>query len=127
MGRQILMSDTIENLPIASDKITQHGLDGRFSYGSRFSYNFSQSITDLAENKFRKTGKGLTYKDLMDAGVVIHKNQAQEVLKYQLRKGNLFTLKDRKPQEYYPTKIKSVVFEKMLKGIHPYNPQGSTP
>ena len=117
------MSDTIENLPIASDKITQHGLDGRFSYGSR-SYNFSQSITDLAENKFRKTGKGLTYKDLMDAGVVIHKHQAQEVLKYQLRKGNLFTLKDRKPQEYYPTKIKSVVFEKYAKRNSPIQPSG---
>jgi hypothetical protein len=66
MEMKILMSDTIENLPIASDKITQHGLVGGFSYGSR-SYNFSQSITHLAEDKFRKTGKGLTYKGLRGA------------------------------------------------------------
>jgi hypothetical protein len=123
MEMKILMSDTIENLPIASDKITQHSLVGRFSYGSR-SYNFSQSITDLAVVKFRKTGKGLTYKDLRDAGVVIHKHQAQEVLKYQLRKGNLFTLKDKRPQEYYPTKIKSEVFERTAKRNSPIQPSG---
>jgi hypothetical protein len=119
---KIQTSDTIENLPLASNKITQQGLDGRFTYGRR-SYNFSQSIIDLAVVRFRKTGKGLTYKDLMDAGVVIHKHQAQEVLKYQLRKGNLITLKDRRPQEYYPTKIKSEVL-KNAKRISPIQPSG---
>jgi hypothetical protein len=125
MEMKILTSDTIENLPVASAKITQDGLGGGFSYGSR-SYNFSQSITDLAVVKFRKTGKGLTYKCLMDAGVAIHKRQAQEVLKYQLRKGNLFTLKDKRPQEYYPTKIKSEVFEKTAKRNSPIQPSGVT-
>src|SRR5215217_292502 len=102
------MSDTNKNLPLTSNEITLQGLAGRFASSSR-SYNFSHSITDLAVDKFRKTGKGITYKDLMDAGVVVHKHQAQEALKYQLRKSNLFTLGDKRPQEYYPTKIKSEI------------------
>jgi hypothetical protein len=111
------------NLPLRSNTITQQESVGRAFTGGR-SYNFSSSITDLAVVRFRKTGKGLTYKDLLGAGVVIHKNQAQEVLKYQLRKGNLFTLKDRRPQEYYPTKIKSEVFEKNAKRNSPIQPSG---
>jgi hypothetical protein len=90
------MFDTIKNLPLTSKNITQQGLVGRFSSGSK-SYNFSHSITGLAVDKFRKTGKGITYKDLMDAGVVVHKHQAQEVLKYQLKTGNLFTIQDKRP------------------------------
>lgn len=117
------MFDTIKNLPLTSKKITQEGLAGRFSSGSR-SYNFSHSITGLAVNRFRKTGKGITYKDLMDAGVVAHKHQAQEILKYQLRIGNLFTLQDKRPQEYYPNKIKSEVIEKIAKRNTPIQPTG---
>jgi hypothetical protein len=115
------MSDIIENLPLTSKKIPQEGLAGRFTSGSR-SYNFSYSITDLAAGKFRKIGRGIIYKDLMDAGLVIHKDQAQEVLKYQLRKGNLFTLGDKRPQEYYPTKIKSEIIEKLSKRNTPIQP-----
>jgi hypothetical protein len=117
------MFDTIKNLQLTSKKIPQQGLVGRFSSGSR-SYNFSHSITDLAVDKFRKTGKGITYKDLMDAGVVVHKHQAQEVLKYQLRRGNLFTIQDKRPQEYYPSKIRSEVAEKIAKRNTPIQPSG---
>ena len=117
------MFDTIKNLPLTSKKIPQEGLVGRFSSGSK-SYNFSYSITDLAVDKFRKTGKGVTYKDLMDAGVVVHKHQAQEVLKYQLRIGNLFTIQNKRPQEYYPNKIKSEVVEKIAKRNTPTQPPG---
>jgi hypothetical protein len=120
---KIQTSDTIENLPLASNKITQQGLDGRFTYGSR-SYNSSKSITDLAVDRFRRIGKGITYKDLMEAGVVVHKPQAQEALKYQLRKGNLFTIKDKRPQEYYPAKIKSEVLEKTAERNTPILPSG---
>jgi hypothetical protein len=88
---------TIKNLPLTSKKIPKEDLVGRFSSGSK-SYNFSYSITDLAIDKFRKAGKGITYKDLMDAGVVVHKRQAQESLKYQLKIGNLFTIQDKRPQ-----------------------------
>src|SRR5215216_4400962 len=117
------MFDTIKNLPLTSDKIPQQGLVGRFASGSR-SYNFSYGITDLAVDKFRKTGKGITYKDLMDAGVAVHKHQAQEILKYQLRIGNLFTIQDKRPQEYYPNKIKSEVVEKVAKRNTPIQPSG---
>jgi hypothetical protein len=119
------MSNTIKNLPLTSEKILQDGLASRFSSGSR-SYNLSHSITDLAARKFRKTGQAITYKDLMDAGLVVHKHQAQEVLKYQLRKGNLFTLGDKRPQEYYPTKIKSEAIKKIAKGNTPIQPSGVT-
>jgi hypothetical protein len=115
------MSDIIKNLPLTSKKIPQEGHVGRFTSGSR-SYNSSDSITELASDKYRKTGRGTKYKDLMDAGLVIHKDQAQEVLKFQLRKGRLFTLGDKRPQEYYPTKIKSEIIEKIAKRNTPIQP-----
>ena len=117
------MFDTIKNLRLGSSKITQQGLVGRFSSGSR-SYNFSYSVIQIAVGKFRKTGRGITYKDLMDAGVAVHKRQAQEVLKYQLRIGKLFTLKDKRPQQYYPTKTRSEVIEKVAKRNTPIQPSG---
>lgn len=119
------MSDTIGNLPITSNNIPQLALIDRFTSGSR-SYNFSYSITQLAVDKFRKTGRGIKYPDLMDAGLVIHKSQAQEVLKYQLKIGNLFTLEDKKPQGYYPVKIRSEVIEKIAKRNTPIQPSGVT-
>jgi hypothetical protein len=51
----------------------------------------------------------------MDAGIAIHKRHAQDVLKYHFRKGDIFTLKDKRPQQYYPTNIKSEVIEKTAK------------
>jgi hypothetical protein len=108
------MSDITKNLPLTPKEIPQEGLAGGFTSGSR-SYNSSDSISELAADKFRKTGRGTNYKDLMDAGRVVHKHQAQEVLKFQLRKGKLFTLGDKRPQEYYPTKIKSEIIEKLSK------------
>jgi hypothetical protein len=116
-------SKYIENPLLAPHRITQHALVGSVSQGNR-SYNFSHSITDLAVDRFRQTGKGITYKDLMDAGIVVHKRQAQEVLKYQLRIGNLFTIQDKRPQKYYPTKIKSEVVEKVAKRNTPIQPSG---
>lgn len=117
------LPDTIKNLPLTSDKITQQALVGSCLDGIR-SYNFSYDITKLAVNKFTKTGRGITYKDLMDAGLTIQKNQAQEVLKYQLRRGNLFTLQDKRPQEYYPTTIKAEVIERIAKRNTPIHPSG---
>src|SRR5215208_538719 len=117
------MFDTIKNFPLTSKKITQEGLVGRFSSGSK-SYNFSYNITDLAVGKFRQTGMGIIYKDLMDAGVAVHKRQAQETLKYQLKIGNLFTIQDKRPQEYYPTKTRSEVIEKVAKRNTPIQPSG---
>ncbi len=83
----------------------------------------SSKIIELAADKFEKTGKGITYKDLMDAGIVIHKRHAQDILKYHLRKWDIFTLKDKRPQQYYPTNIKSKVIEKITKNT-PIDPKG---
>src|SRR5215211_5259000 len=105
-----------------SSKITQLDVVGQSSPGCR-SYIHSSTIIDLATDKFEKTRKGITYNDLMDAGIVIHKNHAQDVLKYHLRKGDIFTLKDMRPQQYYLTNIKSKLIEKKAKNT-PIDPTG---
>jgi hypothetical protein len=105
-----------------SNKITQLDLVGQ-SFPSCKSYIHSSTIIELAADKFNKTGKGITYKDLMQAGIVVHKNHAQDVLKYHLRKGDIFTLKDKRPQQYYPTEIRAEVIEKILKNT-PIDPTG---
>lgn len=111
-----------KNLHLVSNKITHLELVGNYIAGSR-SYVSSSKITELAIYKFRKTGEGLTYKDLMDAGVIIHKKQAQETLKYHLREQNIFALKDRRPQQYYPTKFKSEILERKARNT-PIQPSG---
>jgi hypothetical protein len=97
-----------------STKITQLDLVGQCFSGCR-SYIHSWKIIELATDKFKKTGKGITYKDLMDAGIALHKTHAQDILKYHLTRGNIFTLKNMRPQQYYPTKIKAEVIEKITK------------
>jgi hypothetical protein len=106
-----------------SSKITQLDLVGQ-SFSGRRSYIHSSTIIELATDKFEKTGKGITYKDLVDAGISIHKKHTQVILKYHLRKGNIFTLKDKRPQQYYPTHIKSEVIEKILAKNTPIDPTG---
>jgi hypothetical protein len=59
----------------------------------------------------------------MEAGIVIHKRHAQDILKYHLRKGDIFTLKDKRPQQYYPTGIRAEVIEKIAKNT-PIDPTG---
>jgi hypothetical protein len=105
-----------------SSRITQLDLVGQ-SFSGRRSYIHSSKIIELATDKFKKTGKGITYKDLMDAGIAIHKRHAQDVLKYHLRKGDIFALKDKRPQQYYPTNIESEVKEKIEKNT-PIDPTG---
>jgi hypothetical protein len=105
-----------------SSRITQLDLVGQCFSGCR-TYIHSAKIVELANNKFKKTGKGITFKDLMDAGMSVRKKHAQDILKYHLRKNNIFTLKDMRPQQYYPTKIKAEVLEKLAKNT-PIDPTG---
>jgi hypothetical protein len=105
-----------------SSRITQLDLVGQ-SFSGRRSYIHSWKIIELATDKFKKTCKGITYNDLMDAGISIHKNHAQDILKYHLGKGNIFTLKDKRPQQYYPTEIRAEVKEKIAKNT-PIDPTG---
>jgi hypothetical protein len=101
-----------KNLPPTSDKITQLDLVGSSNIYGRRPYTSSKRIIEFAIGRFRKAGKGLTYIDLMISGIAL-RQQAQDILKYQLRQGNIFILKDRRPQQYYPTKIRSEVIEKI--------------
>jgi hypothetical protein len=111
--------------PQTPDRIIQLGLVDSSTFRSR-SYTQASRITELAIDKFRRTGSGITYKDLMETGIVIHKKQAQDVLKYHFRRKNLFSLADRRPQQYYPTKYKSEILEKLSKNT-PIDPSGVDP
>jgi hypothetical protein len=83
----------------------------------------ADQITELAIKVYRtKNGKGVTYPDLMDAGLVCYKKQAQKMLKYHLGKGTLFTLRDTRRQQYYPSSIRSEVVKKDLQKNGPVDP-----
>jgi hypothetical protein len=62
----------------------------------------------------------------MEAGLAKHKKQAQDTLKHCLQNGTLFTLRDCRPQEYYPNAIKSEVMTKQLSKNTAIDPTGAT-
>ena len=117
-----MATKNIKNTLHLGCKITQLDLVGNNTFRNR-SYTCASSIAEAAIDKFRRTGNGLTYKDLMNNGMIFHKKQAQETLKYHLRRKNLFSLADKRPQQYYPTKFKSEILEKLAKNT-PINPSG---
>jgi hypothetical protein len=79
-------------------------------------YISSKEMTDLAVDHYRtKKGTGITWKYLTEIGLAKNKQQAQDTLKYHLKKGTLFTLGDKRPQQYYPTAIKSDIMESLQK------------
>jgi hypothetical protein len=91
----------------------------------RYRYLSSRQITEIAIELYTtKGGKGITYTDLLERGFGLHKRQAQDMLKYHLRKGTLFTLEDKRPQQYYPTEIKSEIKQKKLQKNTPICPSG---
>jgi hypothetical protein len=95
--------------------LAAQGLVGR-------NYISAEEMTELAINHYRtKKGKGITLQYLIEKGLVQHKKQAQDTLKYHLRKGTLFTIADKRPQQYYPTSIKSEIIQNLGKNtpIHP--------
>ena len=63
----------------------------------------------MAVEKYHKNGKGITFKDLLSAGLASHKEQAQITLKHCLQTSLLFSLGNYKPQLYYPTRLKSEI------------------
>lgn len=74
-------------------------------------YVLADEIIKLAIQKYEKNGRGLIFADLLRAGLAPHKIHAQNMLKYQRRKGNLFKIGDKRPQQYYATAIKARVIE----------------
>ena len=87
-------------------------------------YVTSDQITKLAVETYKmKRGRGITYIDLLGKGLTVHKKQAQDMLKYHFRKETLFTLEDKRPQQYYPTAIRAEVIENKQKNT-PIDPTG---
>jgi hypothetical protein len=79
-------------------------------------YVNTEQITSLAVEVYKKKcGRGITYQDLLNNGFACHKRQAQDTLKYHLKKGTLFTLGDKRPQQYYPSAIRSDIMENLQK------------
>lgn len=79
-------------------------------------YVSAEQVRELAIEIYKtKCGRGITYTDLLENGVANHKEHAQDMLKYHLRTGTLITLGNKRPQQYYPTAIKSKIIENKQK------------
>lgn len=77
-------------------------------------YTKAKRIETLAVNKFKQNGLGISFNDLLSNGLAEHKPQAQRTLKHCLRGGILFTPYNHKPQQYYPTCLKSEILNKNM-------------
>src|SRR3954470_23709282 len=93
-----------QNIPIAL-----RGQCLRDGNGIRRRYVGANEIENLAFNKYKENGRGITINELLTNGLVLHKKQAQTTLKYCLRRGILFTLSNCKPQQYYPSRLRSEI------------------
>ncbi len=108
------------NTPQVDQKFTPLVLAAQELFGRN--YISSHEITDLAISHYRtKKGKGITFEYLIENGLARHKKQSQDTLKYHFRKETLFTLANKRPQQYYPTTIKSEIIENLGKNtpVHP--------
>jgi hypothetical protein len=82
-------------------------------------YIRSKEVQELAVEKYRKNGRGITFNDLISRGITKTKGQAQRKLKNCLKNKVLFTIQHHKPQLYYPTCIKSHILENKNAPIDP--------
>ena len=80
-------------------------------------YTSTKEIEDVAIRKYKNNGSGITFDYLLSSGLANHKKQAQTTLKYCLRRNILFVLTNHKPQQYYPTCLKSEILSKLSKNI----------
>jgi hypothetical protein len=94
--------------PVENSKNTLLSLSAQICF--RNHHVTSDQITKLAVETYKmKGGRGITYVDLLGKGLAVHKKQAQDMLKYHFRKETLFTLEDKRPQQYYPTAIRGTL------------------
>jgi hypothetical protein len=82
------------------------------------------AIQALAEQVFRKTGRSITYNHLLYSRFARSKPEAQLLLKRSRMGGFLFTFKNRRPQQYYPSNRKSEVMKYLLSENAPIDPTG---
>jgi hypothetical protein len=112
------MSDT-KSTPLGNSKSTPLALSAQVRRCNQ--YVNSHEITKLAIEVYKaKGGRGITFMDSLESGLADSKAQAQDMLKYHKRKGTLFTLSARRPQQYYLTAIKSDIIQKST----PIDPTG---
>ena len=115
-------NNSVKNTPLDNAKSAPLALSAPLC--CRNHYVNTEQITSLAVEIYKKKcGRGITYQDLLDNGFAYHQRQAQDTLKYHLRKGILFTLGDKRPQQYYPTAVKSDIMESLQKNT-PQDPIG---
>gem|GEM_PF-1175123 len=87
-------------------------------------YVRSERIEEIAIEKCRQNWRdGITFNDLTSSGIAGSKEQAQRMLKYSCHKQkNLFTMSNRKPQLYYPNRLRGHILEN-IKKIQQYHKQ----
>lgn len=118
------LNNTVKSTPEQIRKSTPLALIAQHIKPHRNHVGYDQ-IIQLATEKYKtKYGKGITYQDLLDVGFVQHKKQAQDTLKYHLRKGDLFVLRHSRPQQYFPSNIKSEIMKNSLNKNTPICPSG---
>ncbi len=88
-------------------------------------YTKYRTIAKLAIEKYKGTGKGISFNDLILSGFARHKRQAQDTLKRFRQKKILFTLENHKPQQYYPFCLKSEVINARLSKNAPLEVTGA--
>jgi hypothetical protein len=80
-------------------------------YDSKRRYTKAQEVDALAGENYMKNGRGITFRDLISAGLAKHKSQAQNTLKRCLSKKILFVIEERKPQQYFPSSLKAEILK----------------
>ena len=100
-----------QNIPLA--QLGQYG-DGGGCGKRRRRYTRAQEVEQLAVRKYKSNGKGMSFNDLLSAGLASHKEQAQITLKHCLEKQVLFTMSNHKPQQYYPTSLRAEILKNKL-------------
>ncbi|MFZ0326854.1 MAG: hypothetical protein WBP64_09635 [Nitrososphaeraceae archaeon] len=113
--------NNLKNIPIDSSQNIPIGLLGqclRDGKGRRRRYVRAGEVENLACRNYKENGRGISFGDLLSNGLTLRKQQAQTMLKYCHRKGILFTVSNCKPQQYYPSGLKSEILKaRMSKNI----------
>jgi hypothetical protein len=105
--------NTSKKVPVEEDNNTPLKLLGH-EYHRKRRYTKSENIGILAIEKYQQTGNGITFADLLNTGLAKRKNHAQNTLKRCLQREILFTPENRKPQQYYPSSLKSEIQKKLM-------------
>lgn len=112
--------DVAENIPIDNHRNIPLDVLGQCD-GNHYNspilhrrYTKAKCIENLAINKYRQNGKGICFNDLLSNNIAKHKRQAQVTLKHCLRSNILFTPYNRKPQQYFPTCLKSEILDRII-------------